>query len=279
MSLLDQFLRIALGVTIEGGLRYFIAAGIGWVVFYVLFRRRWWHRKIVPQAPQSADIRRELWCSALTVLVYAVVGAASVLAVRAGWTQMYFRIEKHGWLWFWASLALAIFLHDAYFYWTHRAMHHPRLFRWVHRTHHRSTNPTPWAAYAFDPLEAAVHACIFPLLIFTLPIHPLAFFLFMAWQITFNVLGHTGFEIYPRWFVRSPLGFFLNTPTNHVMHHQHFRGNYGLYFNIWDRLMRTNHARYEAQFEEVTSRPASGRSGASPAALPREGDPAPASMH
>ncbi len=255
MHYIEQFLKIAFGVTVEGGLRYLIAAGVGWVVFYVLFRRRWWHRKIVPQAPLAADVRREVINSAMTVLVYAVVGAVSVLAVRAGWTQMYFRIEKFGWLWFWASLGIAIVFHDAYFYWTHRAMHHPRLFRWVHRTHHRSMNPTPWASYSFDPFEAAVHAFIFPILIFTLPIHPFAFFLFMAWQITFNVLGHTGFEIYPRWFLRSPLGVFINTPTNHVMHHQYIRGNYGLYFNVWDRLMKTNHARYEAQFEEVTTRP------------------------
>jgi sterol desaturase/sphingolipid hydroxylase (fatty acid hydroxylase superfamily) len=39
------------------------------------------------------------------------------------------------------------------------------------------------------------------------------------------------------------------------MHHETLRGNYGLYFNIWDRLMGTNHAQYEARFREVTTRP------------------------
>jgi sterol desaturase/sphingolipid hydroxylase (fatty acid hydroxylase superfamily) len=32
------------------------------------------------------------------------------------------------------------------------------------------------------------------------------------------------------------------------------RGNYGLYFNVWDRLMGTNHKDYETCFQEVTSR-------------------------
>ena len=255
MTPLERFLTVTLGETIVGGLRYAIAAGLAWLLCYVFFGQRWSHRKIVAEAPARADVRRELLCSALSVVVYALVGAAGVLAIQAGWTQMYFRIGLHGWLWFAASLGIAILIHDAYFYWTHRAMHHPRIFRWMHRTHHRSMNPTPWAAYAFNPLEAFVHACIFPLVIFTVPIHPLAFFLFMAWQITFNVLGHAGFEFYPRWFLRSPLGYFINTPTNHVMHHQYLRGNYGLYFNFWDRLMHTNHERYEERFEEVTSRP------------------------
>jgi sterol desaturase/sphingolipid hydroxylase (fatty acid hydroxylase superfamily) len=38
------------------------------------------------------------------------------------------------------------------------------------------------------------------------------------------------------------------------MHHETLRGNYGLYFNVWDRLMGTNHANYESRFVEVTSR-------------------------
>jgi sterol desaturase/sphingolipid hydroxylase (fatty acid hydroxylase superfamily) len=33
--------------------------------------------------------------------------------------------------------------------------------------------------------------------------------------------------------------------------------NYGLYFNIWDRLMRTNHARYEEEYERVCAAPRS----------------------
>jgi sterol desaturase/sphingolipid hydroxylase (fatty acid hydroxylase superfamily) len=52
----------------------------------------------------------------------------------------------------------------------------------------------------------------------------------------------------------SPLRFLLNTPTNHAMHHESPRGNYGLYFNVWDRLMRTNQAGYEARFRAVTAR-------------------------
>jgi sterol desaturase/sphingolipid hydroxylase (fatty acid hydroxylase superfamily) len=38
------------------------------------------------------------------------------------------------------------------------------------------------------------------------------------------------------------------------MHHETLRGNYGLYFNVWDRLMGTNHDHYENRFREVTTR-------------------------
>ena len=59
-----------------------------------------------------------------------------------------------------------------------------------------------------------------------------------------------------RGLMNSWLRRILNTPTNHIMHHEKLRGNYGLYFNIWDRLMGTNHEDYEKRFHEVTSRPA-----------------------
>jgi sterol desaturase/sphingolipid hydroxylase (fatty acid hydroxylase superfamily) len=76
----------------------------------------------------------------------------------------------------------------------------------------------------------------------------------MLWQIIYNVAGHTGYEYSPRWLMDSWLGKIINTPTNHVMHHETLKGNYGLYLNIWDRLMGTNHKQYEARFREVTSR-------------------------
>ena len=254
MNTIERFLLTTLGITIETGLRYFLVAGAAWLLGYLVFHRRWWHRKIIARAPLRADIRRELAYSLLTLVIFGAVGAATVLARKAGYTQMYFRIEKHGWPWFFASIGLTIFLHDAYFYWTHRLLHHRRLFRLFHRAHHLSTNPTPWAAYAFDPLEAVVQASIFPLAVTVMPIHPLAFFVFMVWQITFNVAGHTGYEFHPRWLLDSWLGKVLNTPTNHIMHHEQCRGNFGLYFNFWDRLMGTNQERYEARFREVTSR-------------------------
>lgn len=251
---LSSLTQLLVGITIENWLRYLVFAGIAWLLGYVLFKRRWRHRKIISAMPATSEVWREVRWSLCTVVIYAAVGVATYWAWRQGWTQLYRRISDHGWWWFACSIGIAVVLHDTWFYWTHRAMHHRRLFRWFHRTHHLSTNPSPWAAYAFSPLEALAQALIFPIVAVTIPIHPLAFGMFMLWQIVFNVAGHTGYEYHPRWLMDSWLGKVLNTPTNHIMHHETMRGNYGLYFNVWDRLMGTNHANYEARFREVTSR-------------------------
>ena len=248
------FIQRFLNTTSAVGLRYLLFAGGAWLLAYWLFRRRWSHRKIIPRPPQGSDIRRELVYSAVTVVIFGLVGAATISAARHGWTRMYWRIPEHGWGWFFGSIVGAILLHDTYFYWTHRLMHHRALFPLFHRVHHLSNNPSPWASYSFAPAEAVVEAGIFPVTVMLLPIHPLAFGLFMMWQIVFNVSGHTGFEFHPRWLMDTPLGFLLNTPTNHVMHHEKMHGNYGLYFNVWDRVMGTNHPDYESRFREVTTR-------------------------
>lgn len=253
---MQNFSDIALfsGITLVTALRYALFAGTAWLLAYVWLRRRWFHRKVVRAIPDSRDVRREILHSLRTIAIFGIVGVVTVWAVRRGWTQLYHDIHSRSWSWFLASIGLTILLHDTWFYWTHRLMHHRRLFRLFHRTHHLSTNPTPWAAFAFSPVEAVVQAAIFPLAVTLIPIHPLAFGAFMVWQMLFNVVGHTGYEFHPARFIRSPLRFILNTPTNHAMHHEKPRGNYGLYFNFWDRVMHTNHADYESRFAEVTTR-------------------------
>lgn len=251
----SKSVQMLFGIAVENWLRHALVAAAAWLLAYVIFKKRWWRRKIIQRDPATGDVRREMKWSVLTAFVYGLVGVTTILIGKTyGW-QMYRKIDSHGWVWFVVSIGIAIIVHDTWFYWTHRLMHHRRLFKLFHRVHHESTNPTPWAAYSFSPLEAATQACIFPLLVFTVPMHPLAFFAFMIWQITFNVIGHTGYEYFPSWLMKTWLGKLLNTPTNHIQHHEKMRGNYGLYFNVWDRIMGTNHKDYEARFAEVTNRP------------------------
>ncbi|QDT14571.1 sterol desaturase family protein [Alienimonas californiensis] len=244
------------GVNVSTGelVWYLLLASLVWAVLYLALRTRLRHRRVASQEPNSRQIARELLHSVRSIAIFGLVTTLVVFAELSGWTLLYNDLDKYGWWWLAVSFLLMVFLHDAYFYWTHRLMHHGRFYRRLHHTHHLSTSPTPWAAYAFSPWEALVQAGIGPLIVFTIPSHPSVFAAFMLWQIAFNVYGHCGYELFPRWFVRSPLGFVLNTSTHHSQHHEKFRSNYGLYFNFWDRVMGTNHPAYQAKFESVGDR-------------------------
>lgn len=246
--------RALVGSSLGDLLGYALLAGCVWLFFYAIFKNRFVHRRVSSHWPRRGQVRREIVQSLRSIAVFGLVTGAVVYAGYSGWTRLYLDVAEYGWTWFVLSIGVMIVIHDAYFYWTHRLMHHRGLFPLLHRTHHRSTSPTPWAAYAFSPGEALVQAGIGPLLVFTLPLHPAAFALFMTWQIAFNVFGHCGYELFPSWFLRSRLGLFLNSVTHHSLHHEKFRANFGLYFNVWDRLMGTNHADYQRRFESATRR-------------------------
>jgi lathosterol oxidase len=117
-----------------------------------------------------------------------------------------------------------------------------------------STNPSPWAAFAFHPYEAIIEAGIVVVIAFIMPVHPLALALFLLFMMVYNVYGHLGYELYPNGFSRSWLGRWINTSVNHNQHHQFYKGNYGLYFLWWDRWMGTLRPDYDEKFDEVTSR-------------------------
>lgn len=237
------------------GTRYFIVAGIAFIMFYLLIKNWVSYKKIQEKFPRAKDYAREIGYSMLTICIFAFV-PLTILHVPAMRTRtlFYTNIQQYGWLYFFLAFPLMFIIHDTYFYWTHRLMHHPKMFKWIHLVHHKSTNPSPWAAYAFHPLEAIVEAGIFAVFLFTLPISPLHLAIFFFAMIVYNVYGHLGYELYPKGFSRHWLGKWINTSVNHNQHHQHFKGNYGLYFLWWDRWMHTIRKDYDEKFEAVKNR-------------------------
>ncbi len=239
----------------EGQLTQYVAiAGVAFLVFYWLGRRIFLSRKIQPSFPPQSDLRREIYYSLLSIGIFASVGFLVVVLQRLGWGHMYQHINEHGWPYLIFSAVLLIFLHDTWFYWTHRLLHWRPLFKLAHRIHHLSHNPSPWAAFAFHPLEAFIEAMVYPLVILVVPIHPLAALIWLLYMTVMNVLGHLGFEVLPAGFARHGLFRWHNTGVHHNMHHHYVHYNYGLYFNIWDRLMGTNHPEYEDHYDKVTGK-------------------------
>lgn len=232
-------------------LRYFIIASIAFLVSYVWNRQSGRLKKIQPKFPYRNDYLREILYSITTAFIFAGIGYIVFLTPVKEYTQAYFSIEERGVGYLILSIALIIVVHDTYFYWTHRLMHYPPVYRWFHKVHHLSVNPSPWAAMAFHPLEAVIEAGIIVVVVFLFPVHPLAIGIFLLFMMVYNVYGHLGYELYPKGFSRSMIGKWINTSVNHNQHHQYFKGNYGLYFLFWDRLMGTIRGDYDEHFEAV----------------------------
>lgn len=235
-------------------LRYLVIAAIAFFVFYILFRKRWAIKKIQHAFPKQRDYYREISYSLITVLIFSVVAFLILTEPIRGLSLRYDNLNDFGAGYWFLSIFLMLALHDTYFYWAHRLMHHKKLFKHLHLIHHKSTNPSPWAAYAFHPLEGIIEAgVIFPI-IFIIPYHISAIIVFMLLMMIYNVYGHLGFELYPKGFAKNSIGKWINTSVNHNQHHKHVEGNYGLYFLFWDRWMGTLREDYELEYEEVSKK-------------------------
>ncbi|MBI5856585.1 MAG: sterol desaturase family protein [Sphingobacteriales bacterium] len=235
--------------------KYFLIAGPVFLVFYILLRKRIYFKKIQIKFPKTKDYVRELIYSTISIIIFSFPALLLLYnpSIRPH-TTFYKHIDQHSAVYFFLAFPLMLLIHDSYFYWAHRLMHHPVLFRKIHLVHHKSTNPSPWAAYAFHPFEAIAESLIFPIFLFTIPVHSIHLMIFFIFSLTYNVYGHLGFEIFPGKFNKHWFGKWMNTSVCHNQHHQFFKGNYGLYFTIWDRLMGTLRPDYDSAYEEVKSR-------------------------
>lgn len=231
---------LALILTFAVALRYLVIAGMFYFMFYILRIPRLERLRIENIRPSPKIIRQEIGWSLGTSVIFGVLGAWLFRAWELGLTRVYLDITEYGWGYYFLSIATALFIHDTYFYWMHRWVHHPKLFPWIHKVHHLSNPPTPWAAFSFHWTESILEALIFPAMVLVLPLHISAVaFLLVLMTIT-SVINHLGFEIYPRNMLNHPIGKYIVSASHHQLHHKKFRLNYGLYFTWWDHWMGTN---------------------------------------
>jgi ferredoxin-NADP reductase/sterol desaturase/sphingolipid hydroxylase (fatty acid hydroxylase superfamily) len=224
-------------------------------IFWIVGKK--YFKKIRIQETERASLhhfKHDLGFSASTFLIFAIMDVCFLYLESKGYTRIYFDINEYGYLWLGLSFFIVLFIDDMFFYWSHRAMHTPSLYKFFHKVHHESTDPSPLTAFAFHPSEAVVEYIVAFVLPFLLPLN---FGLIIAWQIFSmlnNVLGHLGYEIYPKGWVKFPILKFKTASTHHNMHHQLFNGNYALYFTWWDKWMGTEFKDYEARHEQIYER-------------------------
>ena len=228
--------------------QFVLIAGGAYSVVWQLGRERFAHRRIQPR-PRAAQIRRELIWSCWSMLILSALLTASWWLSTVGWSRVYFDVDEHSWAYLLFTVVVMAVVHDSYYYWAHRFMHHPRVFRYVHKLHHGFTNPTPFASYAFHPLEAMIEVAFFAPLAFVMPMHPTAVGIYIVVLTILNVISHLGYEFYvprlARWFITS---------THHNLHHARGKGHFMLYFNFWDHVMGTNAEDYAAEMARIATR-------------------------
>ena len=233
--------------------RYFIVAGIFYLIFYKIFRNKFIYLRIQNRFPKPKTILTEIIFSIQTMIIFALVVILIRYLVINKYSMIYREISDFGLIYFVFSIIILILLHDFYFYFSHKLIHHKKLF-FIHKRHHLSTNPTPWSAFSFGPIEAIIQIIWLPIIILIIPLHPLSLLVWALWMMIMNVIGHLGFEIFSKNFLNSFIGKILLSSTHHNIHHSRSKSNFGLYFTFWDRIMKTEDEDYKKTYEHIKNK-------------------------
>ncbi len=213
--------------------------------------RRLKHREILDLSKRKLKLAYEIKYSVISMIIFVVMGSFIYFLSTKELTQIYYNINEKSIFYLILSFFIIHQFHDLYFYWTHRWMHEVQQLKRIHNIHHGVTTPTPLAAYTFHPIEALIHTGFWFIVSFSMPISVHVLFIFFIFQTYINMWGHCCYEFWTvnlldRWPWKA-----LNTPTHHVLHHKYNKLNYGIYYNFWDKLCKTNHPKYREEYEAI----------------------------
>lgn len=125
-------------------------------------------------------------------------------------------------------LVACMLLQDTLFYWSHRALHVPRLYKAIHGRHHAFRYVRGYASEYAHPVESAVNLASFMLPAIVLGTHLLTFGLWVFVRVLETVEAHSGYA-------------FTRIASRHAFHHLYAaKGCLGSFFGVWDRLMGTD---------------------------------------
>lgn len=218
--------------------RYFLVAGIFYLVCYVWFPSKFEQRKINKKKYKKDQLKKEIKWSIITSFLFSITGAMMVILWQKGFTKVYTEVDLYGWWYLPLSLVIFMLAHESYYYWLHRWMHRPAVFKIVHKVHHDSNIASPFTAFSFHPIEGFFQAIFLPVMLLILPMHYVVIVVILTLMTFSSVINHLDIEIYPK----NPNHFLTKWvigATHHSHHHKFFKYNFGLYFTFWDKIAGT----------------------------------------
>ncbi|TPX56372.1 hypothetical protein PhCBS80983_g04581 [Powellomyces hirtus] len=205
--------------------------------YYTLFDQRILkHPKYLPN-----QIWREIKLSVTSFPITALVTVPWFFFEIRGYSKLYKNVDEWGWGYFAFSILAFLAFTDCGIYWIHRWEHHPMLYGWLHKQHHAWKVSTPFASFAFHPLDGYFQSIPYHLFVYLFPMHVYAYLAAFVIVQMWTISIHDG-----AYFTQHPA---INSSAHHTVHHLEFNYNYGQYTTLWDRI-GGSYKRPTKQFEE-----------------------------
>lgn len=245
----NSFWLVLLAMAIYFLFRNSLITALTWLFVLKLM---WSKKRRIYDVPFSPNqLKKEFYANIQSLLIDAAVFTAFM---QIPWIHF----NKNSSVNFFLTFSLLFVFFEAWFYFTHRLMHHPKVY-FIHKQHHIAKVTSPFSAMSFSAAERFIHiigAFIIPALLARYA----SFICFegvLAYTFinyVFNILGHSNIELYSPSYPQSPLGKIGTGTAFHSLHHARYNGHYGLFTSVLDRWLKT----YFIDYPEVQKRAATG---------------------
>ena len=226
--LVNEYFIILAHTIVFGNLLYFTLSISSYIYSYIYQKQKFLPELSTTDFKILHDIR---WS------VQNIIGEAFLVSVLRMWiprySMIYYSLSDYPLWMIPASIIFHILWDETLTYWAHRFLHTYRsLYLKLHIVHHRSISITPFAGFAFHPLDAFLQALPTFTSCFMFPMHFNAFLFFSVATTIWAISIHDNIPA-------IPCKLFLYA-THHTIHHERGQGsfrNYGKFTTIWDRMM------------------------------------------
>ena len=223
-------------------------------IFWILLGKKLSNRKIqLSKRAGWSQIKVEIGATFLSFIGGTGFSILLLSLNDVGVTKFYLEAGKYG-LGYEVFVFIAMLVvSDTWFYWSHRAMHHPRIYKYVHALHHKSLDVNPFTSSSFHLIESLWLTVWVLLLAMIMPMSMTVLGIMQVVGTFNNLKSHLGYELFPKFFNNRPFNI-LVTATNHSLHHTQYNGNYGLFFRFWDIVCGTELNTTQSTFTEIHER-------------------------
>lgn len=230
--------------------RYVIMSGLYQRLIYDRLAHLKPKRIISPKYPEDQRRREIIW-SGISSILFGFIGVLMIMAWQRGYTAIYVDWQAYPLWYIPISFVGALLLHETYYYWIHRWLHHPKIYKYIHKVHHDSISTSVWTSFSFHPIESILQAIVVPLIVLIVPMHLSVLLILLMIMTVSAIINHAGVEIYPAsWRDNVIMKWFIGS-THHDLHHRKFTKNFGLYFTFWDIWMKTESEEFDERWERM----------------------------
>ena len=196
----DFLLYITLGIS-SSLLMYHAACGFLQINYYILQRDSPEMWKCQPNRfLTDSNELHEIAVGTMNMTIGgAVSGFLACWVMNDRYSTFYFKIDQHGYPYFFFSFILIFFWIEATAYYAHKLLHVPFFYRNMHKQHHRYHSPTPYSLVSMSPIEMLFLHSLFLIPVFTIPVHALVFIANELYVFYYGLLDHSGIKMEALW--------------------------------------------------------------------------------